>query len=66
MRKLDGLVAKLASDGTLWISWPKKTSDLAGDLCGDGGRSLGLAAGVVDIKVCAVAEDWSGLKFVFR
>ena len=56
----------LAKTGALWISWPKKTSSLATDLTGDIVRELGLAAGLVDIKVCAVDDDWSGHKFVFR
>lgn len=56
----------LAKTGALWISWPKKTSSIPSDLTGDIVRELGLAASLVDIKVCAVDEDWSGLKFVFR
>jgi hypothetical protein len=48
----------------LWISWPKKTSGVVTDLTGDTVRESGLAAGLVDIKVCAVDEVWSGLKFV--
>jgi len=54
----------LAPSGMLWISWPKKTSGVATDLAGDIVRDRGLAAGLVDIKVCAVNEFWSGLKFV--
>ncbi len=50
----------------LWVSWPKKTSALATDLTGDVVRATGLEAGLVDVKVCAVDEDWSGLKFVWR
>ncbi len=65
-RRLANLEPRLARDGTLWISWPKKTSPLAKDLSGNGVRALGLAAGLVDVKVCAVDEDWSGLKFVRR
>lgn len=64
--KLPALVGALAKTGTLWISWPKKTSALAKDLTESGVREAGLAAGVVDVKVCAVDEDWSGLKFMFR
>lgn len=56
----------LAKTGALWISWPKKTSSISSDLTGDVVRELGLGSGLVDIKVCAVDEDWSGLKFVFR
>jgi len=54
----------LAPAGMLWISWPKKSSGVATDLNGDIVRESGLAAGLVDIKVCAVTEVWSGLKFV--
>jgi hypothetical protein len=56
----------LAKTGSLWISWPKKTSLIETDLSGDLVRELGLASGLVDIKVCAVDNDWSGHKFVFR
>jgi hypothetical protein len=56
----------LAKDGTLWISWPKKSSPLAGDLAEGEVRAIGLASGLVDVKVCAVDDDWSGLKFVYR
>jgi len=58
--------AKLAPAGMLWISWPKKTSGVASDLNENIVREIGLAAGLVDIKVCAVNGVWSGLKFVVR
>jgi hypothetical protein len=58
--------AKLRPAGMLWISWPKKTSGVATDLSDNVVRELGLAKGMVDVKVCAVDEVWSGLKFVFR
>lgn len=51
---------------TLWISWPKKSSGVATDLDENLVREMGLKAGLVDVKVCAVDEIWSGLKFVFR
>jgi hypothetical protein len=54
----------LAPDGMLWISWPKKSSGVVTDLTEDVIRQAGLDAGLVDIKVCAVTEVWSGLKFV--
>jgi hypothetical protein len=60
------LEKSLAKNGTLWISWPKKSSPLALDLDENGVRRIGLAHGLVDVKVCAVDEDWSGLKFVRR
>ena len=54
----------LAPAGMLWISWPKKSSGVATDLTEDVIRQIGLKAGLVDVKVCAVTEVWSGLKFV--
>ncbi len=54
----------LAPAGMLWISWPKKSSGVATDITEDAIRQSGLAAGLVDVKVCAVTEVWSGLKFV--
>jgi hypothetical protein len=54
----------LAPAGMLWISWPKKSSGVTTDLTGDIVRQSGLDAGLVDIKVCAVTDVWSGLKFV--
>jgi hypothetical protein len=60
-------VAKLlAPAGMLWVSWPKKSSKIATDLDENIIREIGLAAGLVDVKVCAVTEVWSGLKFVRR
>jgi hypothetical protein len=56
----------LKSNGMLWVSWPKKSSGVATDLDENTVRDLGLKAGLVDVKVCAVDETWSGLKFVFR
>lgn len=53
-------------DGRLWISWPKKSSGVPTDLDENVVRDIGLKAGLVDVKVCAVDEVWSGLKFVFR
>jgi hypothetical protein len=60
------LAQALADDGMLWISWPKKTSKIATDLTEDVVRSLGLPLGLVDVKVCAIDETWSGIKFVRR
>jgi hypothetical protein len=54
----------LAPAGMLWISWPKKRSGVVTDLTGDVVRQSGLDAGLVDVKVCAVTDVWSGLKFV--
>jgi hypothetical protein len=50
----------------LWVSWPKKASGVASDLDENIVRKIGLNSGLVDVKVCAVTEVWSGLKFVIR
>jgi len=50
----------------LWVAWPKKSSGVATDLSFNKVQAIGLAAGLVDTKICAVDEVWSGLKFVFR
>jgi hypothetical protein len=56
----------LKKDGTLWISWPKKASKVPTDLDENIIRDFGLANGLVDVKVCAVDDVWSGLKFMYR
>jgi hypothetical protein len=56
----------LAQNGMLWISWPKGSSGVATDLSENIIREIGLQNGLVDVKVCAVDETWSGLKFVYR
>ena len=53
-------------DGGLWLAWPKRSSALAGELRDSHVRRAGLDAGLVDNKVCAVDEDWSALRFVYR
>lgn len=65
-RRLPALIAATASDGAVWISWPKKASGRATDLDENVVREAGLAHGVVDIKVAAVDDTWSALKFVRR
>ena len=61
------LLAKaLGPAGMLWVSWPKKASKVQTDLSEAVVREIGLGAGLVDVKVCAVDEVWSGLKFVIR
>jgi hypothetical protein len=57
---------RLAPAGMLWVSWPKKTSGVVTDLNENDVMRIGLAAGLVDVKVCTVSEVWSGLKFVVR
>jgi hypothetical protein len=58
--------SRLEPSGMLWVSWPKKTSGVITDLTEDEVRNIGLELGLVDVKVCAVTEIWSGLKFVIR
>src|SRR5206468_13099749 len=65
-RRFAELARALAPAGMLWISWPKKASGVATDLTEDVIRAIGLAHGLVDVKVAAVDEVWSGLKFVRR
>jgi len=57
---------RLVENGGLWVSWPKKTAGVATDLTENVVREVGLATGLVDNKVCAVDEVWSGLRFVVR
>lgn len=69
-RELPRLTVRMEPDGGIWVAWPKlaavKAQGLASDLTGDVVRSLGLAAGLVDNKVCAIDDTWSGLRFVVR
>jgi hypothetical protein len=60
------LKSALVQNGMLWISWPKRASKIPTDLDENGIRAIGLANGLVDVKVIAVDERWSGLKFVYR
>jgi hypothetical protein len=62
----NNLKKHLKPGGALWISWPKKASKIKTDLDENKIREIGLCNGLVDVKVCAVDEKWSGLKFVFR
>jgi hypothetical protein len=62
--RIGTLAPQLAPAGMLWVAWPKKSSGVPCDLNENDIRTIGLAAGLVDIKVCAVNETWSGLKFV--
>ncbi len=56
----------ISQNGVIWISWPKASSDVETDLDEDTVRKTGLSNGLVDVKICAIDEDWSGLKFVYR
>ena len=60
------LITLIARDGMIWVSWPKKASKVATDITEDVIRAVVLPLGLVDVKVCAVDEVWSGLKLVIR
>jgi hypothetical protein len=63
---LERLLPLLARDGQIWVSWPKKASRQPTDVTEDVVREVALPMGLVDVKVCAVDETWSGLKLVIR
>ena len=63
---LSNLRNELQQDGFVWVSWPKKASKVKTDITEDVIREIALPLGFVDIKVCAVSDVWSGLKFVIR
>ena len=65
-RSLKTALAKMRPDAAVWVSWPKKTSKRRTDITEDVIREVALPLGLVDIKVCAVDEVWSGLKLVVR
>ena len=64
--QLARLLPKLAQGGMIWVSWPKKSSGVATDMSEDRVREAALPLGLVDVKVCAVDETWSGLKLLRR
>jgi hypothetical protein len=63
---LDLYKTKIKQNGAIWVSWPKKTSGILSEMTEDTVREIALPLGLVDIKVCAVDETWSGLKLVIR
>jgi hypothetical protein len=65
-RRFVPLARRLAAAGALWACWPKRASGVSTDLDETAVREFGLAAGLVDVKVCAVDPVWAGLKFVVR
>ncbi len=65
-KSFPALKRALSPNGSLWISWPKGSSRLETDLNENVIRNIGLKNGLVDVKVCAVDDTWSGLKFVYR
>lgn len=62
----DRAAARIARDGGLWVGWPKKASGMQTDLGETDVRAFGLEQGLVDNKVCAIDQTWSGLRFVYR
>jgi hypothetical protein len=66
MKAFDRTRARLHQDGGFWVAWPKKTSGIKTDLTENIIRDIGLAAGLVDNKVCAIDQTWSGLRLVVR
>ena len=65
-RDFSKFAKKLVSNGMIWIAWPKKSSGVTTDLSFESVQRTGLDAGLVDVKICAVDDTWSGLKFVYR
>src|SRR5262245_9780686 len=63
---LKGLRKGIRNDAAIWVSWPKKSAKVQTDITEDSIREIALPIGLVDIKVCAVDEIWSGLKLVIR
>ena len=65
-KRLDALRAAIAPDGMVWVAWPKKAAKMDTDITEDVVREVVLPSGLVDVKVCAIDETWSGLKIVIR
>ena len=65
-KQFERIIPRLAPNGGLWIAWPKRAAKVATDLDENIVRRIGLRTGLVDNKVCAINEVWSGLRFVIR
>ncbi|MBW3665031.1 MAG: DUF3052 domain-containing protein [Actinobacteria bacterium] len=65
-RRIDALGRAIHPAGTLWVSWPKRSSGVETDLTEDVVREVALPRGLVDVKVAAIDDTWSGLKLVWR
>ena len=66
LAELTQLRGTMRADATIWVSWPKKSSKVLTDITEDTIREIALPIGLVDVKVCAVSDVWSGLKLVIR
>ena len=66
LKQFTPLAQRLTAAGMIWVAWPKKASGVPTDLNFDVVQKHGLGGGLVDTKICAVDEVWSGLKFVYR
>ena len=66
LRDFDKLAKKLEPNGMIWVAWPKKSSGVQTDLLFERVQRIGLDSGLVDVKICAIDDVWSGLKFVIR
>ena len=66
LKQFGKLTRRLKPAGMLWVAWPKKSSGVETDLSFSNVQAIGLGSGLVDTKICAINETWSGLKFVFR
>jgi hypothetical protein len=65
-RRMPELIERTSSAGMIWVCWPKRAAKVETDIDENVVRRIGLEAGMVDVKVCAIDETWSGLKFVRR
>ena len=65
-KEFPSIAKKLSSNGMIWVAWPKKSSGVPTDLIFERVQRIGLDCGLVDVKICAIDEVWSGLKFVIR
>src|SRR5262245_50912097 len=65
VRDFTKLAERLTSNGMIWIAWPKKSSGVKTDLTFECVQRIGLDAGLVEVKICAIDDTWSGLKFVY-
>ena len=66
VKRFETYAGRIRPDGSLWVAWPKRASGVETDLAEGYVRQHGLDVGLVDVKVCAVDETWSGLRFVYR